>query len=212
MLSAPTLLLCLSVLVLSPELFTRANVLFILNNLVLAAFAVYLFARAIIKSYPYARILALGFALLLFGAASFLFFSDSKLTGAGFFILSSFYPLAERFGISRLSLDLVSYALNLIGLTVFSAIFFIDAPKLERPSPALIEASGQERSRATCEAMGLSPREIEVALLALGGKRNKEIAEALFVSENTVKTHLARIFAKAGVKARSELFAIFAKS
>jgi DNA-binding CsgD family transcriptional regulator len=59
--------------------------------------------------------------------------------------------------------------------------------------------------------MCLSPRELEVALLTLEGKRNKEKAEPLFVSENTVKTHMAGILPKAGVKARSELFAIFAR-
>lgn len=49
----------------------------------------------------------------------------------------------------------------------------------------------------------LSPREIEVLKLVAKGMRNKEIACELHVGQDTVQTHLRRLFAKLGVKDRT---------
>lgn len=51
----------------------------------------------------------------------------------------------------------------------------------------------------------LSGRELEIVELVIQGMGNREIAERLFISENTVKNHLSRIFQKLGVKDRVEL-------
>jgi len=56
----------------------------------------------------------------------------------------------------------------------------------------------------------LSPREREVATLVAAGKRNRDVAAALFVSEKTVESHLARIYDKLGVRSRAALAAIVA--
>ncbi|MGH9757640.1 MAG: response regulator, partial [Candidatus Acidiferrales bacterium] len=50
----------------------------------------------------------------------------------------------------------------------------------------------------------LSTREIEVLRLMAGGKSNKEIGSALFVSEGTVKGHVNHILAKLGANGRTE--------
>jgi two-component system NarL family response regulator len=50
----------------------------------------------------------------------------------------------------------------------------------------------------------LSPREVEVLTLIAGGKTNKEIAAALFISEGTVKTHVLSIHEKLRVGDRTE--------
>jgi DNA-binding CsgD family transcriptional regulator len=52
---------------------------------------------------------------------------------------------------------------------------------------------------------GLTPRECEVARLAVGGATNAEIAVALFLSLATVKTHMSRVLTKTGARSRSEL-------
>jgi len=50
----------------------------------------------------------------------------------------------------------------------------------------------------------LSPREVEVLKLIADGNSNKEIANRLFVSEGTVKTHVLNIHHKLGVDDRTE--------
>ncbi len=54
----------------------------------------------------------------------------------------------------------------------------------------------------------LSSREIEIIELVLAGKSNREIAETLNISINTVKKHLYNIFNKVGVDSRSQLISL----
>ncbi len=77
-----------------------------------------------------------------------------------------------------------------------------------RPTAAK-RLSREERSRQWLETRGriesLSPAQREVFRLVICGKRNREIADALGVSVNTVKTHRAAIFAKMQVHSVVEL-------
>src|SRR5687767_5596563 len=50
--------------------------------------------------------------------------------------------------------------------------------------------------------LGITPRELEILQHIARGMSTREIAEALFVSENTVKTHSSRLFDKLGVNRR----------
>jgi len=59
--------------------------------------------------------------------------------------------------------------------------------------------------RRVTDLWGLSERELEVADAVAQGLSNKEIAAALHISPNTVKTHLRAVFEKAGVHSRFEL-------
>jgi len=52
---------------------------------------------------------------------------------------------------------------------------------------------------------GLSPKEKRIAALVAQGMTNKEIAALTFISVNTVKTHLRRMFSRLGVSSRREL-------
>lgn len=52
------------------------------------------------------------------------------------------------------------------------------------------------------EEYGLSKREIEVFTFLTSGLSNEEIAEKMFVSKNTIKTHIKNIYAKLDVKNR----------
>jgi DNA-binding CsgD family transcriptional regulator len=58
----------------------------------------------------------------------------------------------------------------------------------------------------------LSPREEDVVRCVAAGLRNAEVAQALSISEETVKTHLNRIFRKLGVRDRVELVLYAARS
>ena len=54
------------------------------------------------------------------------------------------------------------------------------------------------------EDLGITPRELEILELIARGMSNREIAEKLYVSENTVKTHSSRVFGKLGAKRRTQ--------
>jgi two-component system nitrate/nitrite response regulator NarL len=58
-------------------------------------------------------------------------------------------------------------------------------------------------------AFGLTPRELEIVRMVVGGRTNKDIGEQLAIGENTVKSHLTHIFDKVGASSRIEL-ALFA--
>jgi two-component system, NarL family, response regulator LiaR len=52
--------------------------------------------------------------------------------------------------------------------------------------------------------LGITKRELEILELMAIGMSNREIAEKLFVSENTVKTHSSRLFDKLSAKRRTQ--------
>jgi DNA-binding CsgD family transcriptional regulator len=58
------------------------------------------------------------------------------------------------------------------------------------------------RNEKTLNQLGISDRELEVLQLMAKGMSNQEIAEALFVSHNTVKTHSGNLFLKLDVNRR----------
>lgn len=52
---------------------------------------------------------------------------------------------------------------------------------------------------------GLTPAERRVAALVAEGRTNREVAAALFLAERTVSSHLSHVYAKLGVRSRTEL-------
>ena len=59
-------------------------------------------------------------------------------------------------------------------------------------------------SHANMKKLGISKRELEVLELIAAGLTNQEIADKLFVSLNTVKTHSSNLFMKLDVKRRTQ--------
>lgn len=68
------------------------------------------------------------------------------------------------------------------------------------PEPGHASPAGRDRERSP-----LSQREREIVALVAQGYKNKEMAERMFISEQTVKNHLHNIFDKLGVSDRLEL-------
>ncbi|EED33925.1 regulatory protein, LuxR [gamma proteobacterium NOR5-3] len=76
---------------------------------------------------------------------------------------------------------------------------------LQRISELGKRVDAQSADRSPRHFEGLTPREEEVALLVGRGYNNRELAEALGVSERTVKANLTSIFDKLGLRDRVQL-------
>jgi DNA-binding NarL/FixJ family response regulator len=67
--------------------------------------------------------------------------------------------------------------------------------------------NGSDSKSQSILSLGLTPREIEVLKLVSIGLSNADIAQELFISPLTAKTHVARLFGKLGVSNRAALVA-----
>ncbi len=69
-----------------------------------------------------------------------------------------------------------------------------------------LQATGESaRKRSAATDTELTPQELQVARLAQEGLSNNEIGGQLFISPRTVQYHLRKVFAKLGIRSRSEL-------
>lgn len=84
------------------------------------------------------------------------------------------------------------------------------APSITR---RLIEAFSQRAPAVAVSTLAdLTPREIEVLTLLAEGLSNAEIAQRLYVGEATVKTHVARVLTKLGVRDRVQAVVVAYRS
>ena len=111
----------------------------------------------------------------------------------------------------------VEYSVEIYGAlvaTVFASLGIWLGLRLTRPArhtetvvvrEVMVEAPVEfVRDQAKVEALGITPRELEILALIAEGLSNKEIAARVFVSENTVKTHSSRVFDKLGARRRTQ--------
>ena len=87
---------------------------------------------------------------------------------------------------------------------IFSVIENIKT-KTEKPEPNRLHQKEELSQNSEFDFSQLSRREKEVARLAAKGYTNAQIAEALFISTETVKSHMNSIFEKLGISSRKEL-------
>lgn len=77
------------------------------------------------------------------------------------------------------------------------------------PRPFPEESSDQGIEDDLFAKYEISPREQEIIHFILQGHTYQKIGEALYISTNTVKSHISNIYAKCGVKSRYELMVLF---
>jgi DNA-binding NarL/FixJ family response regulator len=85
------------------------------------------------------------------------------------------------------------------------------APGLMEKLVTGMSATPQPVSQPAPELAQLTPREKEVLILIGSGSTNRDIAQALFISEGTVKTHVTHLLNRLGLRNRAQL-AIYAHS
>ena len=106
---------------------------------------------------------------------------------------------------NRISLLVLLSAIVFI-ITIF--IFFMFYQKMY--FPILPEEKNAELLLEDfTQAYGLSPREKEVFSLIKEGRSNSEIANDLYISENTVKFHIKNILKKTACSNRTQLITLF---
>ena len=87
-----------------------------------------------------------------------------------------------------------------LGLTLTKEKIVVQHVEVPVPVPAGPFVFNQ----AKADELTLTPREVEVLGLMADGLSNKQMAERLFVSENTIKTHCSRVFDKLGAGRRTQ--------
>ena len=138
---------------------------------------------------------------------------------AGARLLGATSALLARMGVtdSGLSSFLLGFAETALRSTLDNAAMARErAAGAGLSIPAAIEVAlevARLRSDAgppssAAEAFGLTPRQQEILELLMAGKSNAAIADALYLSERTVGTHLTRIYDRLGVSSRAEAIAL----
>lgn len=82
----------------------------------------------------------------------------------------------------------------------------------ERGRPLTPQEVRQERAAAFVREHGLSGRCVEVVQRAAAGQSNREMGQAMFLSENTIKMHLRRTFARIGARDRAHAATIMLRA
>lgn len=95
-------------------------------------------------------------------------------------------------------------ALIAIFSTVFLLIGIVLSRKLFTRTLVVKEQKPAEINYDQLLKSGISKREAEILLLIREGLSNQQIADKLFVSENTIKKHISNIFQKLQVDRRTE--------
>jgi DNA-binding CsgD family transcriptional regulator len=132
--------------------------------------------------------------ILFFGLAGGLLAASLRFIEYRFLIVE--HSVAIYGGIVALVFAIVGIRLGLMLMTTREVTVV-----KEVPVPA---ASVFVRNQEQVAALGITPRELEILDQIAAGKSTREIAQALFVSENTVKTHAGRVYGKLGVSRRTQ--------
>lgn len=119
------------------------------------------------------------------------------------FQLSRHFYFTSNFGLEMLAAPFALVCL-VVGVLISRQLLSDRSSNAE----ALVEGNGVslafQSADTQIEALGISKREMDVLKLLVAGMSNREIADALFVSESTVKTHVSNLFSKLDVKRRTQ--------
>jgi len=108
--------------------------------------------------------------------------------------------LQYRFLVHDLSIE---FYMGLLAI-LFTAVGTWAGLKLTRKKTILVPVANFQFDPTRLEKLGISKREHEVLELMARGLSNQEIADKLFVSVNTIKTHSANLFSKLDVRRRTQ--------
>lgn len=113
--------------------------------------------------------------------------------------------LLTLFQLSKYSVTSGSLRIEFVAAGI-ALLFLIIGIFLNRKNPGgnAINSEVKKIDDQKITELGISKREYEILVEISEGLSNKEIAERLFVSESTVKTHVSNLFSKLDVKRRTQ--------
>ncbi len=99
----------------------------------------------------------------------------------------------------------VEWYAGLVAL-LFSAVGIWAGQKFSKKQPILVAAATapMQPDEAALARLGITPRELEVLQLMAQGHSNQQIADQLYVSLNTVKTHISNLLSKLDAARRTQ--------
>jgi DNA-binding NarL/FixJ family response regulator len=89
-------------------------------------------------------------------------------------------------------------------IAIVAIVFFFIGVFLNKKSSAKKQISQEDVDLKKLKTLALSDREYEVLKEIASGLSNKEIAEKLFLTESTIKTHVSNLFVKLNAKRRTQ--------
>ncbi|WP_066651889.1 MULTISPECIES: response regulator transcription factor [Sphingomonas] len=122
-----------------------------------------------------------------------------RVTGYGVFLALGTFALQWLDYQAAVRMRMGDVYLALVALLFLALGIFVGARALRLPAPMAFDGNPK-----AIDALGISPRELAVLHELAAGKSNKQIAQSLKVSPNTVKTHVARLFEKLEAQRRTE--------
>ncbi len=128
------------------------------------------------------------------------------------FLLIPIFAFFDIFGIENglLIQSGLPFRTTFVSFTIFIiwALYHLMQDKVEQTKP-MIET--QDQGKALKSRYGVSEREIEIIEQVAQGNPNKIIGETLFISENTVKSHIKNIYRKLEISNRIQLLKLLEK-
>ena len=109
--------------------------------------------------------------------------------------------LEYRYFVRDLSMEIYVGAVALL-FTIFGA--WIGHKIIKRKKEIIYKKPPNKINFDTIKDLGISKRELDVLHQILLGLSNQEIADSLFVSLNTIKTHISNLFGKLNVDRRTQ--------
>lgn len=155
-----------------------------------------------------------------------IFMTLSCLEGATFFLISNFH--ADNFAQLLNYMKVIGFNEDLFSIVISFLIIWFAKQEEQQANKNQLEVLVQqkmdqyqamihEKENSSeenqvvdfCQYYQMTRRESEILRLVLKGKKNQEIADELFISVGTVKSHIYSIYKKLAVDRRSQLMHVF---
>ncbi|MCK8477309.1 response regulator transcription factor [Microbacterium aurugineum] len=120
-------------------------------------------------------------------------------------MLGTQHAIHDDHAAARVHLHRAERLFEVSGATAWARSIRDRIDRLDAREGSIVPAADPLSACRAAWSLALTARELEVAMLAVGGSPNRDIAEMLNVSVRTVEVHLGRIFTKFDVRSRVEL-------